>query len=152
MPTTRQMSDRHEEFLANLLGGRVVRGSGNQAHDQMDGKGHLQDQHYAFAWDGKSSLGQSIGVTRAMWAKAKEQAGMYLPMLALRFYRNNRLTEVDMELVCMEAETAADVIRDANLYRVIQEQGCLRGNHHFPGISTCTACGVSAYDLPGAED
>ena len=118
--TTRDMSDRHEEHLAALFEGRCTRGSGNQMNDQMDGKQAYRSAEYVFAWDGKSTLGQSIGVTREMWAKAQEQAHWAIPILPLRFYANTRLTQVEADLVVIEAETLADLQRDANAYREMQ--------------------------------
>lgn len=96
----KRMGDAHEERLAQVLGMRRTRGSGNQWRDQMDAKHDRTTCTYAFAVDGKSTLAKSIGITRAMWAKAGEQAGGELPMLALRFY-NNASLEVGVDLaVC----------------------------------------------------
>jgi hypothetical protein len=116
---TRAMSDRHESDLAEMFEGRMTRGSGNQARDQMDGKQAYRSQHYVFAWDGKSTLGKAISVTREMWEKAKEQAHWATPILPLRWYANERLTEVAADLVVLEAETLADLQRDANAYRTL---------------------------------
>ncbi len=115
--TTHDMASRHESHLAALFQGRMTRGSGNQARDQMDGKQVYRSQGYVFAWDGKSTLGKSIGVSREMWAKAQEQAHWAIPILPLRFYANDRLTAVDADLVVIEADVLADLQRDANAYR-----------------------------------
>lgn len=149
MTTTRQMSDRHEDDLVAVLAGRRTRGSGNQWRDQMDGKQHRDSGRYVFAWDGKSTLGLSIGITRAMWAKAREQAQSAIPILPLRFYANSRLTEVDADLVVVELATLAALQEDANRLHRIQEQGCLDGIHDFLGRSDCAVCGT--YDLPGVQ-
>jgi hypothetical protein len=96
----KRMGDAHEARLAEVLGMRQTRGSGNQWRDQMDAKHDRTECTFAFAVDGKSTLAQSISITRAMWEKAGEQAGGELPMLALRFY-NNASLEVHADLaVC----------------------------------------------------
>jgi hypothetical protein len=45
---------------------------------------------FAWAWDGKCTRGNSISVSREMWAKAIEQAQGERPMIALRFYDDDR--------------------------------------------------------------
>lgn len=121
--TTRQMSDRHEEDLAVLFEGRMTKGSGNQWRDQMDGKQGRESGAYVFAWDGKSTLGKSIGVTREMWAKAREQTTAWeIPILPLRWYGDERCTKVDLDLVVIEARTLADLQRDANEVIALREQ------------------------------
>lgn len=86
-----KMSEAHEHDLAEWLGGRQAKGSGNQFNDQMDGRHDRYQQRFSFAWDGKATRGKSISVTRAMWDKAVEQAGGERPMLPLRFYDTDRL-------------------------------------------------------------
>lgn len=120
--TTRKMSDRHEEDLAALLDGRMTRGSGNQHNDPMDGKHGYSSQRYVFAWDGKSSLGRSVSVTREMWTKAVEQARWARPMLGLRLYRDERLTMVDVDLIAVEANTFAEMLDDANRVPELEAQ------------------------------
>lgn len=113
--TTRMMSDRHEDDLARLFEGRKTAGSGNQWRDQMDGKQAHGSGSYVFAWDGKSTLGKSVGITRAMWAKAIEQTQAWeIPVLPLRFYGNTRLTVVDLDLAVIDAKVLADLQHDAN--------------------------------------
>jgi len=100
MSLTRKMSEKHERFLASFLGGRKTRGSGNQFANQMDGRHDRYAQEFAFTWDGKATLGKSIGVSRQMWGKAEEQAHGERPMLGLRFYDNERL-DVGLDLVVL---------------------------------------------------
>jgi len=114
--TTRKMSDKHEEHLVALFGGRMTKGSGNQWHNQMDGRQSSREQYWAFAWDGKSTLGKSVGVTREMWTKAVQQAGVERPMLPLRWYNNERL-EVGLDLAVVLADDLACLIEDANAFR-----------------------------------
>lgn len=111
------MSDRHESHLAALFEGRMTRGSGNQFRDQMDGKQEYQSGAYVFAWDGKATLSKSVSVSLDMWRKAVEQAHWAIPIIPLRFYGNERLTQVEADLVVIEAETLAEIQRDANNYR-----------------------------------
>lgn len=120
--TTRRMSDAHEEWLAALFGGRMNKGSGNQWHAPMDGRQSSRYQHYAFAWDGKATLSKSVSVSLDMWEKAREQAGAEMPLLPLRFYADERL-RVTLDLVVVRAETFADVVRDANLWRQALDAG-----------------------------
>src|SRR5687768_7630444 len=91
MSLNKKMGDKHEEFLVERLGGRGTRGSGNQANNPMDGRHDRYKEAVAFAWDGKSTRGKSISITRDMVAKAEEQAHGERPMLALRFYDDDRL-------------------------------------------------------------
>ncbi len=116
-PTTRKLSDRHEEYLADVFGGRKTRGSGNQPNDQMDGKQSYGDEHYVFAWDGKATLGKSISVTRQMVHKAIEQSHWARTMIPLRFYADARLTEVEFDLAVIQVNDLAEMMADANAYR-----------------------------------
>lgn len=87
-PTTRQMSDAQEEHIAEVFGVRRTRGSGNQWRDQMDDRSHRMDEAVAFAFDGKSTFGQSVGVKRSELDKATEQAHAERPVMAYRFYED----------------------------------------------------------------
>lgn len=109
MSLPKKMGDAHERRMAEVLRGRQTRGSGNQAHDQMDGKHTRLGSRYAFAWDGKSTLGKSIGVSREMWRKACEQAGDRLPMLGLCFYDDERLRGYT-DLVVVKMSDFADML------------------------------------------
>lgn len=144
--TTRKMSSRHEEDLVALLGGERTRNSGAVWSDQGDGHQTGLDQYWTFGWDGKSTLGKSIGVTREMLAKLRTQCRGLEPMLPLRWYRDERLTVVDEDWIAVEAETFASVLEDANRWRAVTEQGCLTGLHDRVGTDECSVCGASAYD------
>lgn len=113
--TTRAMSDKHEDYLARVLGGRKTRGSGNQPANQMDGRHASLIERFAFAWDGKSTLGKSISVTEEMWLKAEEQCHSERPMLALRWYNTERL-DVGLDLVTIGLDDFVE-LRDAALDR-----------------------------------
>lgn len=109
----KRMGDGHERHIADLLGGYVSRGSGNQWRDQMDGRLNRLTRKFAFAWDGKSTLAKSISVTREMWEKARDQAGGERPMLGLRFYDNERL-DVGEDLVVLKLDDFAELLEEAN--------------------------------------
>lgn len=91
MKTTRQMSDAHEAFLAELIDGRCTPGSGNQFNNQLDVRNDARRQNWPFAIDGKSTFARSIGVSLAMWEKTEDQAHLEIPALALRWYHDQRL-------------------------------------------------------------
>lgn len=151
VPVTRKMSDRHEEDLAELLGGKRTRNSGAVWSDQSDGH-HLQsEEHWRFAWDGKSTLGKSIGITRDMVTKLRQQSRGLLPLLPLRWYRDNRLTGVDIDMVALDLETFVEILDDANLYRRMKDTGCHLGTHDDFGVSggECRVCGSMPYERTG---
>lgn len=111
--TTRKMSDAHELYLVEQFGGRRTKGSGNQWSNPMDGRHNQILQESALAWDGKSTLSKSVGVSLAMWEKAVEQAGMEEPMLALRWYRTERL-DVLLDLAVVRTPYLARLVQQSN--------------------------------------
>lgn len=113
MSLNHRMGDRHENDLVAALGGYKTRGSGAQWRDQMDGRLNRLVHRFAFAWDGKSTLARSISVTRAMWAKAREQASGERPMLALRFYDTEKL-DVGLDLVVLSLDDFTELLERAN--------------------------------------
>lgn len=148
--TTRKMSSRHEEDVANLLGARRTKNSGAVWNDQTDGKQSYREQHYTFAFDGKSTLGSSIGITRKMVDKVREQAHWARWCIPLRFYRDERLTTVDEELVVLPLSDFVELLTDANAFRDVWDQGCLVGIHDWnvpTDPTTCRVCGSSTWDL-----
>ena len=118
---TRKMSSRHEDDLVDLLGGERTRNSGAVWSDQADGHQTGLNQYWRFTWDGKSTLGESIGVSRKMIAKMREQSRGLLPMIPLRWYANDRLTEVSEDWIAVEADTFAAILQDANAYRALED-------------------------------
>jgi hypothetical protein len=135
--TTRDLSDKHEEFLADTFGGRRTPGSGNQFSKQMDVR-DSPDTPLAMAWDGKSTLGKSVGVTRDMWVKAREQASAQIPALALRWYSNERLDPA-LDLVVLDLHDFATILDAARHY--MRAKDCLRGGHVTMGSNDCVQCG-----------
>ena len=95
MSLTKKMGDKHEEHLAEVYGGRVNPGSGNQWNRQTVGRVSHRDHVVAFARDGKSTCAQSISIKSANLNKHREQCLPERPMLPIRFYDNQRLTSFE---------------------------------------------------------
>jgi hypothetical protein len=113
MSLNKKMGDAHEAFLCSLFEGRQARGSGNQWRNPMDGRTSRKHLRFAFAWDGKSTLGKSLSIPLTMIAKAREQAGGERPMIGLRWYKNEGL-EVARDWVAVDAHDMAEVLEAAN--------------------------------------
>ncbi len=111
-PTTRRMSDAHERRIAEALGGRQTRGSGNQFNDPTDGRTPHDGGSFEYALDGKSTLAQSISVSRAAWSKLDEQAHGARPAMPLRFYDDQRLT-VGLDLVVVRLLDLSELLEVA---------------------------------------
>lgn len=103
-PSTRKMSERHEEYILSVIGGRRTRNSGAVWSDQMDVRNDVRADEYAFAADGKSTFGESIGVSKAMWYKAVEQSADLIPILPLRWYADWKL-DVELDLWVIDDNT-----------------------------------------------
>lgn len=112
MSLNKRMGDKHEDSVNALLDGYASRGSGNQWHNQLDGK-MTRVVHYPYGWDCKSTMGKSIGVSRKMWQKAVEQAGGVSPVIPLRFYDNERL-DVGLDLAVVNLHDLAQLLQIAN--------------------------------------
>lgn len=151
MSLAKKMGDAHEEHLAEVYGGRQTRGSGNQPANPMDVRSHRYDETVAFAIDGKSTRAASMSIPRTMLEKAREQAHGERPAIAVRFYDDDRLRSYDDWLLVQE-DDALELLERSRRLSAIEAQGCLTGSHHFPGQSTCTVCGASAYDVHAGED
>lgn len=109
MSLNRKMSDKHERDLAEWLGGRVTPGSGNHFANPMDVRQSRYKDKYAFAVDGKSTRSASVGVSRAMWQKAVDQAHGERPALALRLYTSDRL-DYDIDLICITVDDFLELL------------------------------------------
>ena len=81
----------------------------------MDGRTDRRFESFAWAWDGKSTMGKSISVTREMLEKAVEQAGGERPMIALRFYDDERLRIYD-DWILVKADDFLDLQETANIH------------------------------------
>lgn len=89
--TTREMSDKHEQFLAEVIQGRICRGSGNQFNNQMDVRNDGRLCSFALAVDGKSTFGKSITIDLDMIQKAYDQAHDLDAAIGLRWYHDETL-------------------------------------------------------------
>lgn len=109
MSLNRKMSDAHEDDLAEWFGARRTPGSGNGPANPMDARQHRSNHVVAFAIDGKSTRSKSIGVSLDMIAKAREQAHGERPMLALRFYSDDRLRTFD-DWACVQMDDLLELM------------------------------------------
>ena len=115
MRTTREMSDSHEKFLAELFDARTTPGSGSGFANQADVRNDDRRQYHAFAVDGKSSFGKSISITREMIDKIIEQAHNERPALAFRFYLDETMRNT-VDWVAIAAEDFWELLADARAY------------------------------------
>ena len=111
----RRMSKAHEEDMARLFGGYTHPGSGNQARNQGDGRRSAHTHEIGFVWDCKATLGKSISVSAAQVEKITDQAGMDKPLLPLRMYLNDRLTE-HVDLVAMRPTDLKAILELLDMY------------------------------------
>lgn len=107
-PTTREMSDAHEKYLVDLIGGKQMRNSGAVWSQQMDVR-NPTGTPFAFALDGKSTFNDSISISRSkMWTKAREQSHNERTGLPLRWYDDYRLT-VGLDLIVITTDDFAEM-------------------------------------------
>lgn len=123
MPRTlnQRMADSHEADIAEWTKGRLQKGSGNQWQNQGDTKNGEFLVPLPVTSDGKSTLGKSFSVTRSMWAKIVDQTFNQIPVLFLRFYKDESLRQTDLDLVVLEAQTFSEILEDARKWREHQE-------------------------------
>lgn len=107
-----QMADIHEAEIAEWIGGRQTKGSGNQWHAQMDAKNGIHKTPFPIAGDGKATLGKSIGISREMWNKAKDQSFGEIPALFLRWYQVG-LRSVEQDLVALSVDDFVRILEAA---------------------------------------
>lgn len=138
-PTTQEMGERHEDYLATVFGGTRTRASGSQWFDQGDVR-TPHDEPYAFCVDGKSTLGKQIAVTRDMIAKIREQAQGEIPALGLRWYGNANLDQVDEDWAAVPAEVMEGLIAEARNWSSLVEW--LRSSPEWPKVQDGTPAAV----------
>lgn len=109
MVSTRDLSNRHERFLAELIDGRTTPGSGNHFANQADVRNDVRRQPYAFALDGKSTMGGTISVKLLDWRKIQDQSHDEIPGLGLRWYLNGKLRDT-VDLVLIDAATFSELL------------------------------------------
>lgn len=103
MSLNQKMGRHHEDWVCDVLGATRSPASGSQWQNPGDGRQNQLISEFAFGFDCKSTLGKSIGVSRAMWEKIRLQAGATRPMVPLRFYDNERL-DVALDLFVVSAD------------------------------------------------
>jgi len=123
MPDKTKMGQLHVVFLAELTKSRVTPGSGNQWADPIDSRGNRLEQVFAWAVEGKSTLGESISFSRPLMDKAREQAGGERPLIGLRFYAHERLDLVDDDWVAITADDFAELLEKATHSLYVIERG-----------------------------
>lgn len=114
--STRDLSDRHEEFLATLIMGRRTPGSGNGFANQMDVRNDARRDAYAFAMDGKATEGKSITIKLTDWEKAIEQSHDEIPAMALRWYLDGTLRHAT-DLILIDAGTFQEMLQAARWHQ-----------------------------------
>jgi hypothetical protein len=128
MSLSKKMGDAHEKYVVAVLGGRQTKGSGNQWTNPADGRQNRYEQDPAFAWDCKSTYGNSIGVSRAMWEKIMEQASPETPALPLRFYDSESGTanlDAKYDLIAIDLDLFAEVLDGYRKYKKALASGLL---------------------------
>jgi len=111
----KKLSDKHESFVADLIGARKSRASGSQWNDQTDGRQNRYESEFAFAFDCKCALPQtkSVSVTREMWQKLEDQSHGERSMLPIRFYQTDR-GDVWRDLVVLNLNDFVELMERAN--------------------------------------
>lgn len=141
-----KMADKHEDEVCEAIGARKTRGSGNQWRDQTDGKHNHRETDFAFAFDGKSTTGKGVNVTREMWQKTREQAAGERPLLALRFYEDDTLEE-SQDLVVMSLDDFVEMREAATKNNPPKPES----SRHFTKIELVTINGLRKIIVDGVE-
>jgi len=113
MSLNHKMAEKHEGWAAALFHAVRSRGSGSQWHSPIDSRQNHMLVTYGFAQECKSTLRKSFSITRAMWQKAREQAGAERPSVLVRFYDTECL-DVGYDLILTDAMDFAEVLERAN--------------------------------------
>lgn len=114
------MGDAHEADIAEWTKGSLQKASGSQWHAQGDTKNHEILTPYPITGDGKSTLGKSISVSLSMWRKIREQTFGQIPAIFLRFYKDDRLREVEADLTVLDSQTFSEILADARKWQELQ--------------------------------
>ena len=126
-----RMAERHESYIAHLLDGYRSPGSGNHLTNQTDGR-RSRHRH------------------RLAWAKVTEQAQTDRPLMPLRFYLDDRLSQC-VDLVVMRADDLAEILQlvEQRVEPLAKYPPCSHcGSTLRPGVSTCPVCGPHAHGRP----
>lgn len=119
-PTTRDLSDKHEDWLEEVFGGTRCPGSGNQFRNQLDLR-QDPDIKFALGVDGKATRGKSLSITDEAWEKLEEQAHHLLPVMALRWYDPDNTLTPRRDLVVLDAAVFAWILECARFYAEVTE-------------------------------
>lgn len=136
-----RMADAHEADITEDIDGRLHQGSGNQWHRQMDASNGEKAVPFPLAADGKATLGKSISITREMWTKAVKQTFGKIPTLWLRWYRDEGLRTVDLDLVVIERREFTEILdaarkwKDHNNRHILEMAGLAQ--EHSSGCDCC---------------
>lgn len=117
------MGDAHEADIAEWIGGSVHKGSGNQWHRQMDASNGEYLTPFPIAGDGKSTLGDSLTITRKMWQKAVDQTFGKIPAIFSRRYADQSLRTVDIDLVTLQVAHFVEILEAARKWRTQEDAG-----------------------------
>jgi hypothetical protein len=115
------MGDRHEADIAEWIGGVQQKASGSQWQSQMDAVNGEKSTPFPLAADGKSTMKGSISVTLEMWKKAVEQTFGKIPTVWLRWYRDENLREVELDLVVIGRREFVEILDAARNWELFQE-------------------------------
>jgi hypothetical protein len=122
-PTTRDLSDKHADYIADLFGAPVQRGSGNQPNRPTDNRMALtRHTPIAFAFEGKATRNRSLSISLADWRKVVEQSHGLRPAMAYRFYRPDNLLVPEVDLITVKADDFAEILEAANIYTEMSDR------------------------------
>jgi hypothetical protein len=122
------MADAHEADIAEWTQGTLQKGSGNQWHRQGDTKNGEHLVPLPITSDGKSTMGNSITVSRSMWLKLVEQTFNQNPAMFLRFYQpGTTVRNVDIDLALVKAGFFVEILAMARRWAAIEELLSERG-------------------------
>jgi hypothetical protein len=114
-----QMSDAHEADIAEWTDGRQPKASGSQWHDPLDVKNDTRTA-YPLGNDGKATLGKSLSITREMWRKLREECFGHIPTWWGRFYQDESLRTVHLDLVALEVDDFRRILQAARNWERLQ--------------------------------
>jgi hypothetical protein len=117
-----KMSDSHEMWVKDQIQGGLTKGSGSQWHAQLDAKNGTRDIPFPIGAEAKATLGKSLSITRDLWDKIREQCFGEIPTWWGRFYRDENLHIVDLDLVAMEAEDFRKILDAARKWSAIEDE------------------------------
>jgi hypothetical protein len=104
-------AELYDDFLDRVLGGSKAHHSGAHFDNPANGEQSGREAEFVFAWNAAATRGDSIGVSRAMWAKACDWAWGDRPMVALRFYDSGTIaTGPTLDLAVVSLLTLTEMV------------------------------------------